>query len=180
MNINQRTAKIPFWVLYSLVASITIFDLIFTYLFLSSNPEAHEGNPLHAYFVSIFGLEYFLFIMPISIVALYSGIKLGAWIIRRIDKHTEINGENYMAVILILLTFPNVLINEIFVLLFGKQVLRLKFDPALILGIVLCAVYVILAETADRKSKKKQTEKELSFIHLPSEPAFCDDAENQP
>ena len=46
--------------------------------------------------------------------------------IRRLDKHTEINGKNFMAVIIILLTFPNVLINEIFGVLFGKQVLRFR------------------------------------------------------
>jgi hypothetical protein len=158
MNINQRTAKIPFWVLFGLVAGITLFDLIFTYLFLSSNPEAHEGNPIHAYFVSIVGLEYFLFLIPLSLLALYGVIEFGAWAIRRLDKRTEINGKNFMAVILILLTFPNVLINEILVVLFGKQVLRLGFNAALILAVVLTIVYIILTETADRKSKKKQIE----------------------
>lgn len=156
MDINQKTAKIPFWILYGLVAGITLFDLVFTYIFLSNNPEAHEGNPIHAYFVSIIGLEYFLFLIPISLLALYGVIKFAGWGIRRIDKHTEINGENYMAVILILLTFPNVLINEIFTFLFGKQVLRLRFNPALILAIVLTTVYIILTEMADRKYKKKQ------------------------
>ena len=158
MNINQRLAKIPFWVLYGSVAGITLFDLIFTYVFLSNNPNAHEGNPVHAYFASIIGLRYFLFLIPISLLALYEGTKLGGWIIRRVDKHTEINGENYVAVILILLTFPNVLINEIIPVLFGKQVSRSRFDPALILAIVLVTVYIILTEIADRKSKKKRTE----------------------
>ena len=158
MDINQKTAKIPFWVLYGLVAGITLFDLIFTYLFLSNNPKAHEGNPVHAYFASIIGLEYFLFLIPISLLALYGITKLGEWAIRRIDKHTEINGENYMAVILILLTFPNVLINEIFLVFFGKQVLRLGFDPAWILAIVLFTLYITLTEMADRKSKKKRAE----------------------
>jgi hypothetical protein len=158
MDINQRTAKIPFWILYCSVTSNTLFDLTFTYLFLNNNPEAHEGNPLHAYFVSIIGLEYFLFLMPISLLALYGAIKLGAWIIRRVDKHTEINGENYIAVILILFTFPNVLINEILRGLFGRQVLRLSFDLALIVAIALVTVYIALTEMADRKFKNKQTE----------------------
>jgi hypothetical protein len=156
MNINQRSAKIPFWVLYGSVVGITLFDLIFTYVFLSNNPNAHEGNPVHAYFASIIGLGYFLFLIPISLLALYGGIKLGGWAIRRVDKRTEINGENYVAVILVLLTFPNVLINEIIPVLFGKQVLRSRFDPALILAIVLVTVYIILTEIADRKSKKKR------------------------
>jgi hypothetical protein len=71
MNINQKTAKIPFWVLYGLAAGIVLFDLIFTYIFLGNNPGAHEGNPLHAYFASIIGLEYFLFLIPISLPFLY-------------------------------------------------------------------------------------------------------------
>jgi len=61
-----------------------------------------------------------------------------------------------MAVIIILLTFPNVLINEIFLVLFGRQVLA--FNTAWILTTVLFAVYVALAEMDDRKFKKKQTE----------------------
>jgi hypothetical protein len=158
MDINQRTAKIPFWVLFGLVESFTLFDLVFTYLFLSNNPEAHEGNPVHAYFASIVGLEYFLFLIPLSLFAFYGVIKFGAWAIKRLDKHTEINGQNYMAVILILVTFPNVLINEILAVLFGTQVLRLGVNAALILAVVLTIVYIILTETADRKSKKKQIE----------------------
>jgi len=156
MNINQKTAKIPFWVLYGLAAGVTLFDLIFTYTFLSNNPETHEGNPIHVYIASIIGLEYFLLLVPISLLALYGITKLGARAINRIDKHTEINGENYMAVILVLLTFPNALINEIFLILFGKQVHGLSFDPSLILAIVLTTFYIILAEITDRRTKKKQ------------------------
>lgn len=164
MNINQKTAKIPFWVLYGLAAGIVLFDLIFTYIFLSNNPRAHEGNPINAYFASIIGLEYFLFLIPISLPFLYGVIKFGAWIIRRMDKHTEINGENYMAVILILLTFPNVLINEIFTVLFGKPVL--SFDQVLILAVVLITVYSILTEITDRKSKKKQIENAQAHVSI--------------
>jgi|GEM_PF-2398460 len=158
MDINQRTAKTPFWILYFIAAGITLFDLIFTYLFLKNNPGAHEGNPVHAYFVSIIGLEYFLFLIPISLLAFYGAAKLGAWTIRRVDKQTEINGENYIAVILILLTFPNVLINEILRILLGIQALRSSVDPALLLAVILVTVYIALAEMADRKSKKKRTE----------------------
>jgi hypothetical protein len=158
MDINQKTANIPFWVLYGIVVAIALFDLIFTYTFLSSNPEAYEGNPVHAYLAGIIGLEYFLFLIPVSLVALYGITKLGAWVIRRMDKHTEINGENYMAVILILLTFPNVLLNEITIILFGRQLFVSRFDPALILAIVLTLSYIVLTEMADRKAKKKRTE----------------------
>jgi len=158
MDINQKTANMPFWFLYGIAAGIVLFDLIFTYTFLSSNPEAYEGNPINSYLADIIGLEYFLFLIPLALLALYGVTKLSAWAIRRMDKHTEINGENYMAVILILLTFPNVLLNEIFLILFGKQFHVSRFDPALILAIVLTLSYIVLTEIADRKAKKKQTE----------------------
>ena len=158
MDINQKTAKIPFWILYGLAAGIVLFDLIFTYMFLSSNPEAYEGNSVNAYLAGIIGLEYFLFLIPLALLGIYGVTKLGAWAIRRMDKNTEINGENYMAVILILLTFPNVLLNEIFLILFGRQLHVSRFDPALILAIVLTLSYIVLTEMADRKAKKKQTE----------------------
>jgi len=57
-----------------------------------------------------------------------------------------------------LLTFPNVLLNEIFLILFGKQLHVSRFDPALILAIVLTLSYIVLTEMADRKAKKKQKE----------------------
>jgi ABC-type Mn2+/Zn2+ transport system permease subunit len=158
MDINQKTANIPFWVLYGVAAGIALFDLIFTYTFLSSNPEAYEGNPINAYLADIIGLEYFLFMIPVSLLVLYGITKLGAWAIRRVDKTTEINGEKYMAVILILLTFPNVLLNEIFLILFGSQLHVSRFDPALVLAIVLTLSYILWTEMADRKAKKKKTE----------------------
>ena len=135
-------------------------------MFLSNNPRAYEGNPINAYFASIIGLEYFLFMIPIILPFLYGVIKFGAWILRRVDKHTEINGENCMAVIVILLTFPNVLINEIFTILFGKQALKLSFDQVLISAAVLIAVYLTLAEIADRKFKKKQIENAQAHVSI--------------
>jgi len=41
---------------------------------------------------------------------------------------------------------------------FGRQLLRLNFDLALIVAIVLFIVYIVLTETADRRYKKKQIE----------------------
>jgi len=156
MDINQRTAKMPFWVLYGLAACITLFDLVFTYMFLSSNSRVYDANPVHAYLSGMFGLEYFLVLIPVSLVAFYGLAKFGGWAIRRLDEHTEINGENYFVVLLILLTFPNVLLNEVTILLFGRQLLVSRFDPALILAVFLVLGYIVLTEMADRKAKKKR------------------------
>jgi hypothetical protein len=159
MDVNQRTAKMPFWVLYVLAAAITVFDLVFTYSFLGSNREAYEANPVHECFAGVFGLEYFLFLVPVSLVAIYGIAKVGGWAIRHVDKDSEINGENYMAVVVILLTFPNVLLNEVFLVLFGTQLRVSRFDLALILAIALTLGYIVLAEIADRKAKKRRETK---------------------
>jgi hypothetical protein len=154
MDINQLTAKIPFWVLYLIASCITVFDLAFTYIFLSDNPGAHEGNPIHAFFVGAFGLGYFLFLIPVALVSFYAIAKFGGWLIQYLDKRTQINGENYMLAIISLFTLPNVLFNELFLVLFGTQLAISGINLALVVALVLVLGYILLAEMADRKAKK--------------------------
>jgi hypothetical protein len=116
MWFNKFLSKIPFWILYGIVAFLTIYDFSFTYFFLKYHPVAREGNPLHAFFIKIFGLEYLLFAIPVGLFILYAAIKLvGGFIFKR---NKEIPGEKHMALILILGLFPNVF-NEICRTLFG-------------------------------------------------------------
>ncbi len=154
MDINQLTAKIPFWVLYLIAACITVFDLVFTYIFLSEHARAYEGNPVHAFFAGVFGLEYFLFLIPVALVTFYAIAKFGGWLIQYLDKRTQINGENYVLVIISLFTFPNFLFNELFLALFGTQLAISGINLALVVGVVLVLGYILLAELADRKAKK--------------------------
>ena len=154
MDINQLTAKIPFWVLYLIASCITVFDLVFTYLFLSEHAKAYEGNPVHAFFVGVFGLEYFLFLIPAALISFYAIAKFGGWLIKYLDKRTQINGENYVLAIILLFTLPNVLFNELFLVLFGTQLTMSGINLALVVGVVLVLGYILLAEMADRKAKK--------------------------
>lgn len=155
MDINQKTAKIPFWLLFGIASFIIIFDFIYTYLFLSNNSAAYEDSPIHAFFVNIFGLNYFLIMIPISIIILYIIIRCVDWIIKKIDKKTGINGRNYTAVIIILLTFPNVLVNEIFYILSGRNLLGWGFRESLLAGLILAIIYISIAEIEDKKYKKE-------------------------
>ena len=154
MDINQLTARIPFWVLYLIASCITVFDLTFTYLFLSEHARAYEGNPIHAFFAGVFGIEYFLFLIPVALITFYAIAKFGGWLIQYLDKRTQINGENYVLVIISLFTFPNFLFNELFLTLFGTQLTLSGINLSLIVGVVLILGYILLTEMADRKAKK--------------------------
>jgi hypothetical protein len=110
MWFNKFLSKIPSWILYGIVAFLTIYDFSFTYFFVKYHPVAREGNPLHAFFIKTFGLEYLLFVIPIGLFILYATVKLVGGFISRRNK--EIPGEKHMALILILGLFPNVF-NEI-------------------------------------------------------------------
>ena len=152
-NINQKTAKIPFWILYLISGFIICFDLVYTHSFLSNNPQAIEGNPIHVNFLNIFGVNYFLILIPIALVLLYGATKLAGWIIRRFYPKSQIKGDNYTAIIVILLTLPNVLFNEVLATLFNTKPM-LSFRGALIFGLILMTIYIIVTEIADSKATK--------------------------
>lgn len=152
-NINQKTAKFPFWILYLISAFIICFDLIYTHSFLSNNSQAVEGNPINAYFASMFGNNYFLVMIPIVLILLYVAAKLAGWIIRRYYPKSQIKGENYTMMIVTLLTAPNVLFNEVFAMIFDIKPM-LSFRSALIFGLILMMIYIIITEIADSKAAK--------------------------
>ena len=93
--------------------------------------------------------------IPISLIIIYGAILLGNCLIKKIDKETTINGKNYTAIVLILLTFPNVLINEILRIIFGRNIFGWGFRESIFAGLILVIIYIVLAEIDD-KSKKKQ------------------------
>lgn len=149
-NFNQKMAKIPFWILYLISAFIISFDLIYTSSFLSNNPNAHEGNPINAYFASIFGNNYFLFMIPLVLLLLYGAVKLADWIIKTYYKQSQIKGDNYTVIIVTLITLPNVLFNEVWALIFDAKPM-LSFRGALIAGLILMAIFMTITEIIDSK-----------------------------
>ncbi|OGD65869.1 hypothetical protein A3F08_00055 [Candidatus Berkelbacteria bacterium RIFCSPHIGHO2_12_FULL_36_9] len=152
-NINQKIAKIPFWILYLISSFIICFDLIYTHSFLSNNTQAIEGNPVNAYLSNILGVDYFLFMIPVVLLLLYGAAKFAGWIIRRYYQKSQIKGDNYTIVVVILLTLPNVVFNELFAILFNTKPM-LSFQGSLIFGLILMAIFMTIAEIADSKATK--------------------------
>ncbi len=159
-NINQKIAKIPFWILYLISAFIICFDLIYTHYFLSTNTRAVEGNPVNAYFANIFGVNYFLFMIPVVLLLLFGVAKFAGWIIRTYYQKSQIKGDNYTIIIVILLTLPNVLFNEILAILFGTKPL-LSFTGALIFGLILAVIFMTITEITDSKAAKSFTDQNI-------------------
>lgn len=153
-NINQKMAKIPFWILYLVSAFVITFDLIYTYSFLSHNLQATEGNPIHLYFLNIFEVNYFLVLIPIALLILYGVAKLAGWIIRRFYPKSQTKGENHILIIVILLALPNVLFNEVFAILFNIQP-TLSFRGALVSGLILMAIFIAITEIVDSRATKE-------------------------
>lgn len=118
---------------------------------MSNNSNAYEGNPINAYFANIFGLNYFLVMIPIILLLLFGAVKLADWIIRSFVKKTQIKGDNHTLIVVILLTLPNFLFNEVFALLFGTRPM-LSFRGGLIFGLILMIIYMIITEITDSKA----------------------------
>jgi len=136
-------------------AFIICFDLLFTHYFLGNNPHAVEGNPINAYFADIFGLNYFLVLIPVVLVLLYGAAKLAGWIIKTYYKKSQIRGDNHAVIFVILMTLPNFLFNEVSILLFGTKPM-LDFRWTLIVSISIVAIYMITTEIIDAEATKDQ------------------------
>ena len=151
-NINQKIARIPFWILYLISAFIISFDLVYTHLFLSNNPQATEGNPINLYFLNIFGPTYFIFLIPTVLVLLYGAAKFAGWVVKTYYRKSQIKGDNHTIIVVILLTLPNFLFNEVFAALLGIKPM-LNFRNTLIFGLFLMTIYLIITEIVDSKTK---------------------------
>jgi len=152
-NINQKIARIPFWILYLISAFIISFDLVYTHLFLSNNPQATEGNPINLYFLNIFGPTYFIFLIPTVLVLLYGAAKFAGWVIKTYYKKSQIKGDNHTLIVVILLTLPNFLFNEVCAALFSIKPM-FNFRSTLLFDLILMIIYLIITEIVDSKAKK--------------------------
>ncbi|MEA3420910.1 MAG: hypothetical protein U9Q97_04435 [Acidobacteriota bacterium] len=158
LGINQKIAKIPFILLYGILTFFITLSFLCTYLYQNDWSAFQEGQPidyaLARSFSNLFGTEfnaYFLFAIPLMLLVIYGAIRLGGWLIKRIDKKTEINGENHMAMILISVLLPNFLY-LIMWLLFGT---RLTSRYVLIAGLALMIFYIIITEIDDKAQKRQ-------------------------
>ena len=162
MELNKKIAKIPFWVLYGIIAFLTIFSFIYTYAHMDY-PRIKEGNPANHFlaltFSETFHIDYqyyFLYSIPFVLLLLYGALKLAKFLVKAVDKRIDIKGDNHAAMIVILAMGPNVL-HQIIVTVFGVYLIGnpgAEFKYTTILGIGLAAIYLILVEFISEKPKK--------------------------
>ena len=158
LNINQKIAKIPFILLYGILAFFIVFSFLCTYLYQKDWSAFQEGQPidyaLAGFFSNLFGTEYnvyFLFAIPFMLLLVYGAIRLGGWLVRRMDKRTSINGENHIAMIILILLLPN------FIYLMSWFFFRviLSTRALLLFGVFLVIIYIVITEIDDKKKKSE-------------------------
>ena len=163
MNINERIGRIPFWVLFLVISFMVIFSFVYTYVHMDY-PQTREGNPavhfLASQSSSMFNIGYkyfFLYSIPFVLLLLYGAIKLASWLIRVVDKRTDLKGDNQAAMYLIMIMLPNVL-HQIVHTVFGVLIIpdfNEEYKLTTMAGFVLLVIYVLLTEYLYRNSKKK-------------------------
>lgn len=146
----QKINKIPFWLLYSIIIFYIIWDMVFTYLSIKNNPGVRESNPLHAFLLDIFGLKYFLFMIPIAIILLYFGIIIGSKLILKGKK--GINIKNHLSIIMILAMSPN-LFNQFSHVLFDTGFTKSGFKLYYPLAILIIVIYCLWIDYEIKKQK---------------------------
>ena len=151
MGINSRIAKIPFFILYLILAGLTSFNWIRVILFQKNFEAFRTTQPrdyyLSNFFSNTFGIsqqQYFIFALPIVLVGLYLIPKIAGKLLN-IDKNTNIKGDNHVAIILILLIAP--------VTLGLHKLFNFGWRSCLIPGIILIILFSIWS-WADERNKK--------------------------
>lgn len=149
MSINIKIAKIPFFILYLILAGFTSYNWIRVILFQKNFEVFRTEQPwdfyLSNFFSNTFGIthqQYFIFALPIILIGLYVIPKVVGKLLN-MDKNTNIKGDNHVAVILILLIAP---------VTFGvHKLLGSGWRNHLIPGIVLISLFSIWAWVDERK-----------------------------
>ncbi len=112
MNINSKIAKIPFLVLYLIMAVLISYNWIRVILFQKDFEAFRTEQPwdyhLSNFFVSSFGIthqQYFIFALPVILILLYAIPKIMGKLMN-LDTSSNVKGDNHTAIIIILLVAP--------------------------------------------------------------------------
>lgn len=112
MSINAKIAKIPFPLLYLILVSFTSYNWIRVILFQKNFEAFRSLQPWDYYlsnqFANTSGLPqqyYFIVAFPVVLLVLYLIPKLVGQLLS-LDKKSNVKGDNYVAIILILLVAP--------------------------------------------------------------------------
>jgi len=152
VGINSKIAKIPFYVLYLILAVFTSFNWIRVILFQRNFEIFRTEQPwdyyLSSFFANTFGItqqQYYIFAFPVMLLGLYIIPKaLGK--LMSLDKKSNVKGDNHIAIILLLLIVP--------VTLGAQKIIGLGWRGYLIPGIVLIVLFSILSWADEEKNKK--------------------------
>ncbi len=144
MGVNSKVMKIPFWVLYVILAVLTSFNWLRVVLFQANFEAFRYTQPwdyyLSKWFADIFQTnqrQYFLFILPIILICLYVVPKLFGKLLS-LDKKSNIKGDNHVAILLILLIAPSLL------------------DLPIISGVILILIFSLLSWMDEQKAKQEK------------------------
>ena len=115
MGINSRIAKIPFIILYLILAAFPSFNWSRVILFQKNWEAFRTQQPwdyyLSNFFSNTFGIthqQYFILALPVMLIGLYLIPKIVGKLLN-LDKNTNIKGDNHVAIIAILLIAPTAL-----------------------------------------------------------------------
>lgn len=153
MGINSKIAKIPFFVIYLILAFLASFNWIKVILFQKSFGDYQSLQPWDFYlsnlFAETFGTtqkEYFIFAFPIMLLVLYLIPKLFGKLME-MDKKSNIKGDNHIAMLIILLVVPSILgLHKLFA--YG-------WKGYLILGIILISLFSVWSSIDEKNFKNR-------------------------
>lgn len=153
MGINAKIAKIPFFVLYLILAVMISYNWLKVILFQKNFEVFKTEQPwdyyLSSFFVNNFGIthqQYFLFAFPVILLLLYISPKIIGKLMS-LDEKSNIKGDNHVAIIIILLTAP--------VALGIHNLIGPGWKNHLIPGVVLVILFSIWSWIDEKKYKSK-------------------------
>lgn len=153
MGINAKIAKIPFFVLYLILAVMISYNWLRVILFQKNFEVFKTEQPwdyyLSNFFVNNFDIthqQYFLFAFPAILLLLYIIPKIIGKLMS-LDEKSNIKGDNHVAIIIILLTAP--------VALGIHNLIGPGWKNHLIPGVVLVILFSIWSWIDEKKYKSK-------------------------
>lgn len=151
MGINSKISKVPFFILYLILATLTLYNWVRVVLFQTNFEIFRIEQPwdyyLSNFFSSFFGIthqQYFLFSLPIILLILYF-IPIIFGRLLNLDKKSNIKGDNHLSLIIILLIIPGVFD---FPHLFGSS-----WQSHLSLGLLLVILFSIWSWIDEKRHK---------------------------
>lgn len=152
MGINTKIARIPFFILYLVLAGLVSFNWARVVLFQKNFEVFRASQPwdyyLSSFFSSTFGIshrQYFIFALPVVLISLYLIPNLIGRLLG-LDRNSNIKGSNHVAAIIILLLAPATLGLDKF---FGHD-----WKSQLIPGLILISLFSIWSWIDEQKAKK--------------------------